>query len=244
MVKSIIPVLTLLFSVTAIAEDNINAERPGFSSSPLTLDYRRWQVEVGYQYQRINSTQDAHTLPLLLLRYGAGERAEVQFSWAGFNEVDTGPGSFTGTTDASVGVKWQLTDDAATTPIGVFASLSLPVGDDEFSSDEVDPTLGLFWAHNGRINLFGTVLLSEFDEQSAISNGIGISLPVSDRCRGCGAYLEYFGTYPEDGGPQHNLNGGMTFLRSADLQFDVHLGLGLNDRAPDSFVGLGAAYRF
>lgn len=234
----------LLLGVAAQAQENINTERPGFSSSPLTLDHRRWQLEAGYQYQRVNSNLDAQTLPLLLLRYGAGERAEVQFSWAGFSRIDAGPRDINGASDASIGVKWQLTDDAATTPVGVFASLSLPVGDNELSSDEVDPTLGLFWAHNGRVKLFGTVLLSEFDDETTIGNALGINLPVSSRCRGCGAYVEYFGNYPEGGGPQHNLNGGMTFLRSADLQFDVHVGLGLNDRAPDSFVGVGAAYRF
>jgi Putative MetA-pathway of phenol degradation len=234
----------LLLASAAGAQDSINAERPGFSSSPLSVDRGRWQLEGGYQYQRIGSGVDAQAMPLMLLRYGAGERAEVQFSWSGFNRVDTGQQTIDGNGDASIGIKWQLTDNAATTPVGVFASLSLPVGDDAFSSDEVDPTIGLFWAHNGRLNLFGTVLLSEFDKETSIGNAIGISLPMSSRCGNCGAYIEYFGIHPEDGGPQHNLNGGVTFLRSADLQFDVHVGVGLNDRAPDSFLGLGAAYRF
>ena len=242
--RVVICAVFLVLSIAAHAQGNINAERPGFSSSPLALDYRRWQVEAGYRYQRVGSSMDAQTLPLLLLRYGAGERAEVQFSWAGLNRIDAGVRDINGSSDASIGVKWQLTDDAATTPVGVFASLSLPVGDNELSSNEIDPSLGLFWAHQGWISLFGTVLLSEFDKESTIGNAVGINLPVSDRCRGCGAYVEYFGNYTEHKGPQHNLNAGMTFLRSADLQFDVHAGFGLNDRAPDGFIGFGAAYRF
>lgn len=234
----------LLAAVPGLAQDSINAERPGFSSSPLSLDAGRWQLEGGYQYTRVTSNVDSNTLPLMLLRYGTGERTELQIGWSGYNRVDFSGGSVDGITDASVGVKWQLTDDNARTPVGVFAGFSLPVGDNEFSSDEVDPTVGLFWAHNGPVALFGTLLLSDVDKETSIGNGIGISLPVSDACGRCGAYIEYFGNYPEDGGPQHNLNGGLTFLQSNDLQFDVHVGLGLNDRAPDGFLGLGAAYRF
>lgn len=231
-------------AVPARAQDTINAERPGFSSSPLTLAEDRWQLEGGYQFQQVTGSVDVHTAGLFLLRYGAGPKAELQFAWGGYSRVDAGPGNVSGVTDASAGIKWQLTEDNAVTKLGVFAGLSLPVGNNDFSSNEVDPTLGLFWTHDGPLSLFGTVLLSEFDSETALSNAVGVSLPVSDRCRGCGAYVEYFGTFPEDGGPQHNLNGGLTFLQGNDLQFDVHVGLGLNDRAPDSFVGLGFAWRY
>lgn len=239
--RLLILVLLSLLAATVHAQDTINAERPGFSSSPLTLDEGRWQLEGGYQYSRVGSSVDQHALPLTLLRFGAGPRAEIQLSWPGIVWSDQPGGTVKGATDASIGVKWQLTDDNVALPVGVFAGLSLPVGDNEFSSNEVDPTLGLFWAYNGRLGLFGTALVSESDSDTVIGNSIGVSLPLRDQRS---AYIEYFGIWAEGQGPQHNLNGGFTFLQSYDLQFDVHAGIGLNGRAADGFLGIGAAWRF
>jgi hypothetical protein len=228
-------------ALPAFAEGPINAERPGFSSSPLTLGEGLWQIESGYQYTRVRPEQDSHSLPLLLLRYGTGARTEVQFNWPGLSWNDLGATSVNGATDASIGIKWQLTDSDAGTPVGLFAGLSLPIGDNDLSSDEIDPVMGLFWSHDGRVSLFGTALVSDFGEATTIGNAIGIGLPMRG---GRSAYVEYFGQWPEGQGPQHTLNGGVIFLRSYDLQFDVHAGAGLNDRAADGFLGLGMAWRF
>lgn len=237
--------LVVLFAALPVsAQDSVSAERPSFSSSPIALDGGFWQLEGGYQFTRITSDVDSQSLPLLLLRYGAGERTEVQLSWAGHSQLDIGPASVNGLSDMSLGVKWQLSDDGAATPLALFAGATLPVGDNDFSSNEVDPVVGLFWAHDGRASLFGTVLISEFDNETTIGNGVGINLPMAERCKTCSAYVEYFGLYPENGGPQHNLDVGMSWLRSNDLSFDVTVGIGLNDRAPDGYFGFGAAYRF
>ncbi|MGB5245332.1 MAG: transporter [Woeseia sp.] len=234
----------LLVSLPTMAQEPLSAERPSFSSSPIALDSGFWQLEGGYQYIRSTSDVDGYALPLLLLRYGAGDNTEVQLSWSGYNRVDVGPLSFDGVSDMNLGVKWQLSDDDATTPFGLFASLSLPVGDNDFSSNEVDPTVGLFWAHAGRASLFGTVLVSESGNDTTIGNGVGINLPMADRCKTCSAYLEFVSLFPEGRGPQHNINGGISWLRSNDFQIDVNLGVGLNDRADDGYFGFGAAYRF
>ncbi len=237
-------ILLLLGSLSAAAQEPLSSERPSFSSSPLSLGRGLWQIEGGFQFSRFDSDADGYTLPLLLLRYGAGERAEIQFSWAGYSRFDVGPRDVDGITDAGIGVKWQLSDDGATTPIGLFAGLSLPIGGSDFSSDEVDPSVGLFWAHEGRVSLFGTVLFSDSGNDTTLANAVGMNLPLAESCRGCGAFIEYVGIHPEDGGPQHSLGAGFAWLYADELQFDVNLGLGLNDRAADGYLGFGAAYRF
>lgn len=236
--------ICLIFPFAAAAQSPVSAERPSFSSSPLALDAGRWQAEGGFVYSRFNGNVDGYTLPQLLLRYGASERAEIQVSWGGYSDIDAGGSSIDGITDASIGVKWQLSDDNARTPIGLFAGLSLPIGSSEFTSDQMDPAIGLFWAHNGRLSLFGTVLVSESDDDTSVGNAIGIGLPTGNACGSCSAYIEYVGIHPEGQGPQHSLNGGISWLRSNDLVLDVNLGLGINDRAGDGYVGFGAAYRF
>lgn len=221
--------------------DTISAERPGFSSSPIALAPSLLQIEGGYQYTRISGSADAedHTLPLALLRFGLADRVELQFSWAGISWLDNG-GSTSAVNDASIGVKWQLTDDDATVPVALFGGISLPVGDDEVSSEEIEPTLGAFWSYSAAIDWFGTVLLSESGDDVVLSNAVGVALPVDART---GGYVEYFGNYGSTG-PEHYLNGGFAYLPRNDMQIDLHVGAGLNGRAADFFLGLGIAYRF
>lgn len=227
----------------AQASDPISAERPSFSSSPIALATGLWQVEAGYQYTTEGGSADleVHNLPQLLIRGGIAENVELQIGWPGYSWADVGGQSFNGTNDGSVGVKWQLSDRNAATPIAVFAGLSLPVGSDEFSADEAEPLLGFFWSHAGRLNLFGTAIVTESGKDTVIGNAVGISLPARGNVS---SYLEYAGLFQEGSGPQHLLNGGLAFLRNNDLTFDVHASIGLNGRAPDFSFGFGMATRF
>ena len=61
-----------------------------------------------------------------------------------------------------------------------------------------------------------------------------------------GTYIEYFGAYPASDGEDasHVLNGGFTFLVNDNLQFDIRVGFGLNEQAPDLIAGAGFAVRF
>lgn len=237
--------LVALGTATASAQDagTISAERPGFSSSPIALAPSLWQIESGYQYTKDSGSIDVddHTLPLLLVRAGLTERVELQFSWAGISWSEIGGRSVDGANDAGIGVKWQLTDDNAALPFAVFAGLSLPIGADELTSDEVEPTIGAFWSYSAGMDWFGTLLLSESDDDIVASNGIGLSIPINDDT---GGYVEYFGNYAGDSGPEHYINGGVAYLPRMDLQLDLHLGAGLNGRAADFFLGVGVAYRF
>ena len=125
----------------------INTERPSFSSSPLALAAGFWQIEAGYEYTRnlgSNSSKE-QTLRNALLRFGFHPGFELQLNWAGYNRL-TSPGSkTTGLKDASLGVKWQISADDTPFVAGVFAGVTLPVGDKDLTSDEYDPEFAVFW---------------------------------------------------------------------------------------------------
>jgi hypothetical protein len=123
----------------------------------------------------------------------------------------------------------------------VFAGVSLPVGDREFTSDDYDPEFGVFWTHSGSLDWFGTAKLSGSGNKYKLENAVGINLTLA---QSTGAYLEYKGSFPEGQGPLHDLNFGVTWLLADELQVDVNGGLGLNSRASDFYVGAGVAYRF
>lgn len=247
--KTVKTALLVLLSTSWLAEaraqemDPITAERPGFSSSPIALGESLLQLEAGYQFSRFDATPDfdEHLLPLALVRYGFAENLEFQISWSGLSVTDQGGNSNSAVTDASIGVKWQLNDGSAKVPVAVFMGLSLPVGDDEVSANEVDPTLGLFWTHSAALDWFGTVLIKESNDETTFANAVGISLPLEGNRS---AYVEYFGEYGSQAGPQNFLNGGISYLATRNVQLDVHGGFSLNDRGADMFLGAGVAVRF
>ena len=221
----------------------INTERPSFSSSPLALPAGFWQIEAGYEYTRNlgSNRSKEHTLPYALLRFGFHPRFELQLNWPGHNRM-TSPGSrTTGSKDASLGVKWQISADDAPFVAAVFAGVTLPVGDKDLTSNEYDPELAVFWTYSGVLEWFGTAKLTGSGNKYKLENAIGINFsPAQDT----GAYIEYKGSFPEGRGPAHDLNFGVTWLLSNDLQVDLNGALGLNKRASDFTLGTGIAYRF
>jgi len=221
----------------------INTERPSFSSSPLALPTGYWQIEAGYVYTRnlgSNGSKD-HSLPNALLRLGFHERLELQLNWSGYTKKITDDAETTGIKDASLGMKWQVNSADADVVVGLFAGVSLPVGDKELTSDDYDPEFAVFWAHSGRLDWFGTAKLSESGDKYKLENAAGINFSLA---QDTGAFIEYKGSFPEGQGPAHDLNFGVTWLLGNDLQVDVNGGLGLNSRASDFFVGTGISYRF
>lgn len=235
-------VLAAMCADDAIAQSAqaMSTERPSFSSSAYVLPTGTWQVETGYRYTNDSDGADfeLHTLPLALLRYGVSDGIELQFGWPGWSWRDNGNNTDSGTNDATVRMKIQVTDEYAATPIAFFAGLTLPLGDDEFTSDSYEPSIGAAWAHS---RFFGTVLIAESDDDYTFENGLGMRFGLQE---GTSAYAEWQATVPEDGGSSHSLNGGVLWLRRANMQLDLNGSLGLNDRAADFSIGGGFAWRF
>ena len=241
------PTLFLLCGAAIAQGDTISAERPGFRTAAGTMAPARFQIEGGVEHQRNDEGINAETttLPFLVLRAGLTERTELQLSWAGYADQQFDQGSdVDGVNDASIIFKYRASAADAKTPFVLFGALSVPVGDDELTSDGTDPTLGLAWSDAS--GLFGTFTLAsvtdgEADRTTELSGALGNGFSISENL---GAYLEYFGTVRDSGAPTHQVNSGLTYLASADLQLDIYLGAGLNSHAPDFFAGAGAAWRW
>lgn len=236
--------LFMLVGATGMAAPDpepLVADRPGFSSAPAVVGTGVAQVELGYEFSRgPGGDVDDHTVPVTLARVGVSERVELQLGWSGYTWQD-GDENDSGALDASAGIKWRITDADAATSVALFAGTTLPVGDDDFSSDDADPSVGVFWSHSGALDWFGTVLVSDSSDGTGVGAALGLNLPIDDVT---GAYVEYFAQYVEDIDTQHYLNGGFTRLFGPDLQLDAYLGAGFDDDATDLFVGMGASYRF
>lgn len=234
--------------VQPFTEPVISTERPNFSASPIPLASGRYQIESGLQYTEGDGGAEDFTLPLALLRAGLARNLELQIGWVGYSSGEEDGDSIDGANDVSVALKTQLTEQAGPVPaLGLIGQLSLPTGSSETSSDSLDPSLGALWTYDLQrdIGLFGTVLFSSLTDdeddrffQTAAAAGVGF--PIADRL---GSYVEYFGIFPDGGGPEHNVNTALLYLVN-NLLLDAVIGAGLNDAAPDYFVGGGVSYRW
>lgn len=245
-VVCLVALALLSLSLPATA-DTISAERPGFASGPTPLARGLMQIEAGYQYTE-DGRVEAHQLPQLVLRSGIADNLELQVAWAGYSQIDFPGGSVDGISDLTLGLKTQLPGESSSPwTAGLYGGVSLPVGDSEFSSDAVDPTVGFFWtyARNNQPTIFGTVVASStsFADDRSLTGGasVGMGFAIDTRW---GAYLELFSLFGEGSAPAHNANGGFTYLVNDDLQLDFEGGVGLSDNAGDFFVGFGAARRW
>lgn len=237
-------VLSLSLVQSAFAQQGpLVSERPSFSASPFVVGGGVWLFEGGYHFSedRNGRTVTEQTVPQALLRYGLNDEVELQLAWEGFTRREVGGNSSTGVTDALLGVKIQLAEDDAKVPVAFFAGLSLPTGEDGFTSDSFDPLIGAFWRYRGPLEIFGAVEVEYSDGDYNLDNGVGFFIPLSASASG---YLEWEMNVPDNGGTRHSANLGVMWQTQASLQFDVNGSVGLNDRATDYGLGMGLAYRF
>ena len=229
----------LTASLPATAQ-SIDTNRPGFSFTPGVVGKGRWQVETGIAFTQNDSNSDTLSLPNAEFRYGTGEQVEVFVSSLGWAEDDTDGSKASGLQDVAVGAKIGISNPGAATQMAVLFQLSLPVGDDRFSSDEVDPAVAFIWTHSGRFNLAGTAKVSDAPGGARFDNGLKLPFTIDDRRSW---FVEWEANIPESGGSSHWMNGGFQWLMQENIQIDLNAGVGLNDRAGDFRLGVGFSIR-
>ncbi len=242
------------------AEPELITDRPDQTESPQTVKPGSVQIEIGASFTNDEDggiETDSFSVPETLVRIGLTARTELRVGWSGRQDVDIriGRGSFssTGSGDAELGIKLALTDnDQPGTQVGLLLSSSVPVGDDEFTSDSWDLSARVLVAHTLTDSVsfsynLGVETFTEddgFDEDTlaaAIYTAtLGFGLTDS-----LGAFLEIYGEIGLSAGgkPQHLFDGGFTYLVRDNVQLDIVAGVGISDPADDWFVGVGVSFR-
>lgn len=231
-------VIMLLFPAGAAAQmAPLVSDRPDFTESPLSVQPGIFQVEGGLTFQ--TSTVDALTAGELLVRYGLMDRLEVRLgvpSWVSLSDAaDTD-----GFSDASVGVKYQIGPTTSGWDVAVLGAVSLPTGDNAFSSDRVDPSalLSAGRAVNERVSLTGQVRGSIVGRgndsilETSLAAGFGLLPDLA-------GFTEVLGRFQDGVDSGWQLNLGVTSLIRDGFQLDLYTGFGLTDSVPDFQIGAG-----
>lgn len=257
------PTILLLFMVLVgpldpvpvVAQDpgSIVTDRPDQTESAESVPAGFIQLELGWIFTREehgNETQESHSLPETLLRVGMGHGLEVRLGFSGFvfeNQFATGESQqntdTSETGDAEIGFKYELGGWSGG-QVAFLGDISIPMGQSDFSNQYVDPSFRLLVAHSlgERLSLGYNIGVEDIRTKMKAPYTIALGVSLSNRF---GAFIESFGAFglTESLGASHSLDGGFTFLASDALQFDVNVGVGLNETAEDWFIGGGFAFR-
>ncbi|QDU62293.1 hypothetical protein Pan216_31600 [Planctomycetes bacterium Pan216] len=199
---------------------------------------------------------------------------EFRFGYTYTNITEDEPGAFTslnGSEDIYLGAKLMLTEQRGLLPeMTILPQMTIPTGSPSLTNKQVLPGVNWLysWAVNDLVAVAGSTQINrsfqdaftffdpgsgglgpinvdpEYHTEFAQSATAGFSL-IEDKL---GAFTEWFALVPvaANGGErtQHYFDGGFTYLVNNNLQFDIRVGVGLNEASDDFFTGTGAIARF
>jgi hypothetical protein len=225
-------------------------DRPGISSGTHTVAPGTLYIESGFQYSVNRSGLDVanYQLPQLVFRTGVTDRLEFDLLWAGWNrDALQGAPQQNSAADVSIGGKYRLRQSERSN-LTLFGLLSAPVGTAPSTSDSWDPLLGFLYdyALSDDTQLFVNLLAAGYEDgnddvvESQIMVGLGFSHSPK-----LSSFIEYFAAFPDENRVEEAsvIDGGFTYYPSPDIQFDLSVGMGLND-ASSHFVSFGVSYRY
>ncbi len=249
-------------SLTRAAEPPLITDRPDQTESAFTVPAHLFQLEAGWGYgERRDAEEDLtfQAFPQALLRFGLNDIFELRLGVPGFEsestDVGSGASSTSGLVDATLGFKVVIAEERGALPQTAFlGTLIVPSGDDEFSSDRVDPAFRFVFSNtlSSRLSLgynLGAVWLTEPDEGgvedtlSLFDWTVALGISATDRL---GVFVEGFGLVPVDSEARTvtAFDTGLTYLLTPRLQLDGSVSVGISSAAPDWTVGLGVSFRF
>jgi hypothetical protein len=222
-------------------------DRPDATESATVVGRGLVQVETGYLFASTNDV-GGHEVPGTLVRIGLGGRTELRLGHGGVVGTEGGHGL----SDSALGVKVNLIEqaDGWRPELAVLGGLSLPTGETGFSSDGVDPSFLVAFAHevSERVSVgynLGAAWESspeQADRDAAVVYSLALGIGLTERL---GTFVELFGDQPtrEQIDAGLSLDGGFTVLLTPLVQLDVFVGTGLHGSVDDLFVGTGLSFR-
>jgi hypothetical protein len=230
------------------AADSIATDRPGNGNSPSTVPAWRFQIETSASYA-YESDSNLVTAPTSL-RFGLPGSFELRLisglvAVASFDSGSTEVGPL----DTAIGSKYYITEQRGAVPqLGVVVDVTVPTGDDLFTSDAVipDARFAAIWVLPAKLSVLANLGVVVPDDaagryaQLLYLTSLGYSL--TDRLF---VFGESFGLIDTSGDRDHliQLDWGAAYLLADDYQLDVFGQHGITDAAPTFQIAAGFSAR-
>ena len=246
--------ILILYSQTSVFADDIITDRPDQTESAAVVPSGSFQIETGLlmEYDEVGNFEINHfTVNSTLLRVGVAKNLELRagIEYLDFKEKNKTTNITTGVKGFGpfmIGAKLEVMEELTFLPqIAVLGHLTLhSTGADDFSPDDLAPDIRLALSHTLTDDFsLGYNFGAEWDGSGSDMITIytlSLGYSIDDNI---GCYGEIFGKMADQMLPEHNINGGFTYLIRSNLQIDAFAGVGINEASTDSFFGIGLSLR-
>lgn len=249
---------TLVLGGKAHAQQALVPDRPDFTEGTSTVGRGVFQFEFGYTFgvdREERTTTRAHSYGEPLLRAGVlSDRLEIRIgagAAAQSTELAERTATESGLEDLYLGIKVALSEQRGIFPAtALLPRVTLPTGGDGFSAGRSLPGVNFVysWDFTETLSLAGgtqvnAAVVDDHEDYREWAQSLSCGVALGERG---GLYGEWYALVPsglEGGRAEHYVNSGLTWLTNNDLQWDIRIGLGLNDEAQDVYLGAGLAFR-
>ena len=241
--------LFISYSIVHAEDNSTISDRPGFSTGTDIMKVLWVNISSGYQYSFSNSgtNNTTQTLPLLNFRFGLVDKLELNILWNGWSIQGGNYQTLNSSlSDLSIGLKHRFYESQAYN-LGVLALVSLPVGNNTSTSNNIDPTLAFLWDYSlsKGVSLFGMVQGDSSKLNDKRIYNIQPALGTSFSFNKASFFVEVYSLISSESEikTQAVFDGGISYLFGRDTKIDMNFGIGLN-KASDNFFGVGFVKQF
>lgn len=249
--------ITLLFTLAGISQDvspELVTDRPDQTESAAVVPKHMLQVETGYIREGDaagNIERSLITYNTTLLRFGLLHKLEWRLGSAYCEEKveirDTESLEvLRGMGPLYTGFKVAIADEDGLIPQIAFVGgvVFQQIAGEDFRDPHASVDLRLAFSHtlNERFSL-GYNLAFVYDGGNALPGfyySVAFGAGITGRL---GAFIESYGVIHAEGGAEHLLDAGFTYLLIDNVQLDLSGGFGINDPAIDKMLSCGLSFR-
>lgn len=245
-------------SLTTLAQQDdgpgsLITDRPDATESPQTVGSGFLQFETGAFYTKDEDgalTTKATTFNTMLIRYGIFDNFELRLGW-NFTETQFElngmeiPDVLSGLDPLLLGAKIAITEENGLIPtIGLIGHVFLPfTAGNDYRPETTGVDFRFSFAHtlseNSSLSYNLGAQWGDDSSEAAYIYTLSYGYSFTDKL---GAYIELYGDLPEDSGPNHLWDAGVTYLINDNFQLDATVGSGIRSDQ-QLLLSAGFSYR-
>ncbi len=245
-------------------DEPLEADRPGFTVSTVTVGRGVVQLETGYTFTLDNAGnvhQIEHAFPDTLWRIGMFAdwfEWRIEYNYEILNTTIDRAGlppihqHLSGSEDLNLGCKIALTPQEGILPeMCLVPQMSVPSGAPGITSGLTLPELiwGYTWKLNEKVSITGLTSIGKDTDDlgfafTEVDQAFSLNIDFTKKLQG---YIEWYVLAPSGRTTeqtQHYSDGGFAYHVTNNFQLDIECGVGLNAAADNFFAGTGAVVRF
>lgn len=229
----------------AVSQQNgsIQTDRPDQTESPFLVPMHFVQVETGLMFESLSPSTYRIQHPNILLKYGVNKNFELRLVAALNTEIEAKEYKHN-LNEFALGFKLRICEAKKIRPkTSVIVHYAVPLQRYEALKEYYFiPNFRFTMQHSlhKNINLSYNLGL-EWEEKKPIPiYTLSLAYAISEKL---GSYIEMYGSFNSGEAPDHRIDGGLTYLITSNIQYDISGGYYLSKINPGYFISTGLSVR-